>query len=165
MVYVTCQAGPLLGPQAGLKDLQAPSSLGQLGRRRENFHWPGAGCPKPRDCYRKRQQDAAQMEWNGLVAVIDGSLDRRFETMGAGIVVGTGQKPEVNISWNLPRWNVTRVLLVSFRNDTVWLSHKMTRPALRTKDSESLPCATLHHHIIQAQDRLVHCNQAVLSKW
>jgi hypothetical protein len=42
----------------------------------------------------ERQQDAIQMEWDGVVAAIDGSADRKTETMGAGFVVGVGSQPD-----------------------------------------------------------------------
>jgi len=34
------------------------------------------------------------MEWDGVVAAIDGSVDRKTETMGAGFVVGVGPQPD-----------------------------------------------------------------------
>ncbi len=34
------------------------------------------------------------MEWDGVVTAIDGSIDRKTETMGAGFVVGVGLQPD-----------------------------------------------------------------------
>jgi len=79
--------------------LEFRQALGSWDERREDFHWPGAGYPVAWDYYRESQQDFAQMAWSGMVAAIDGSVDRRSETMGAGVVVGAGRQPEVNISF------------------------------------------------------------------
>ena len=51
------------------------------------------------DYYCESQQDAVQREWDGIVAAIDGSVDRKTETMGAGFVVGTGPQPEDSLSF------------------------------------------------------------------
>jgi len=39
------------------------------------------------------------MDWDGLVAAVDGSVDRRAETMGAGAVIGIGRDPCISISF------------------------------------------------------------------
>jgi hypothetical protein len=46
------------------------------------------------DYYSESQQDAIQREWDGIVAAIDSSVDRKTETMRAGFVVGAGPQPE-----------------------------------------------------------------------
>jgi len=50
-------------------------------------------CSAAWEYYRSSQQDAAQFEWEGVIAAIDGSVDRNCETMGAGVVVGLGPQP------------------------------------------------------------------------
>ncbi len=45
--------------------------------------------------YSESQQGAIQREWDGIVGSIDGSVDRKTETMGAGFVVGTGHSPRI----------------------------------------------------------------------
>jgi hypothetical protein len=69
--------------------------------RREDFHWPEADPPVAWDFYMESQQDAAQWVWDGIVAAIDGSVDRKLETMGAGVVVGTGPQPDDSLSFPL----------------------------------------------------------------
>jgi ribonuclease HI len=74
-------------------------ALGNWEDRREDFHWPEDEHPMAWDYYCESQQDAVQREWDGIVAAIDGSVDRKTETMGAGFVVGTGQQPEDSLSF------------------------------------------------------------------
>ncbi len=59
------------------------------------------------DYYSESQQDAVQREWDGIVVAIDGSVDRKTETMGAGFVVGKGPQPEDCLSFFC--WRATGV--------------------------------------------------------
>jgi len=72
-------------------------ALGDWELRREDFHWPGDGHPPSWGHYRTGQQDFEQEQWEGLVAAIDGSVDRKREVMGAGVVVGKGQAPDFTL--------------------------------------------------------------------
>ena len=74
-------------------------ALGDWELRREDFHWPGDGHPPSWGHYRTGQQDFEQEQWEGLVAAIDGSVDRKREVMGAGVVVGKGQAPDFTLSF------------------------------------------------------------------
>jgi ribonuclease HI len=74
-------------------------ALGTWEARREDFHWPEEDHPIAWDFYMESQQDAAQRGWDGIVAAIDGSVDRKTETMGAGFVVGTGPQPVDSLSF------------------------------------------------------------------
>jgi hypothetical protein len=51
-------------------------ALGDWEVRREDFHWPADDHPVSWDHYRAGQQDFVQEEWGGLVAAVDGSVDR-----------------------------------------------------------------------------------------
>ena len=51
------------------------------------------------DFYREEQQDCRQDSWEGLVAAIDGSVNRSDESMGAGYVIGAGQAPDVSLAY------------------------------------------------------------------
>lgn len=44
------------------------------------------------------QQDAVQRAWDGVVAAMDGSIDRKTGTMGAGIVVLVDPQPDDSCS-------------------------------------------------------------------
>ena len=76
-------------------------ALGDWEHRREDFHWPADEHPMAWDFYRANQQDAAQSDWplDGLVAAIDGSVERKTESMGAGVVGGIGRIPEIGFSF------------------------------------------------------------------
>ena len=74
-------------------------ALGDWELRREDFHWPEDDHPVSWDYYRAGQQDFVQEEWEGLVAAVDGSVDRSREIMGAGLVVGKGQVPELSLAF------------------------------------------------------------------
>ncbi len=83
-----------LGPQ---RALVSPASfqraLGDWDDWWEDFHWPEEH-PVAWDYFCERQQDAIQMEWDGVVAAIDGGVGRKTETMGAGFMVGVGPQPD-----------------------------------------------------------------------
>ena len=74
-------------------------ALGDWEQRREDFHWPADDHPASWDHYRAGQQDFVQEGWEGLVAAVDGSVDRAREAMGAGVVVGRGQVPELSLAF------------------------------------------------------------------
>ena len=74
-------------------------ALGDWELRREDFHWPADDHPVSWDYYRAGQQDFVQVDWEGLVAAVDGSVDRSREVMGAGVVVGKGQEPELSLAF------------------------------------------------------------------
>ena len=67
--------------------------------RREDFHRPADDHPVSWDYYRAGQQDFVQEEWRGLVAAVDGSVHRSREAMGAGVVVGRGNVPELSLAF------------------------------------------------------------------
>ena len=76
-------------------------ALGDWEVRREDFHWPAEDHPVSWDHYRAGQQDFVQEEWGGLVAAVDGSVDRSREAMGAGVVVGRGKVPELSLAFTV----------------------------------------------------------------
>jgi len=82
-----------------LSPLAFNEALGEWEHQREDFHWPEASHPVFWDLYRAGQQDFAQEGWQGLVAAIDGSVNRTREAMGAGVVVGKGRVPDFNMSF------------------------------------------------------------------
>ncbi len=61
-----------------------------MARERRHDSW---------DNYRESQQDAVQEEWEGIVAAIDGSVDRKTKAMGAGVKVGTGPQPDDSLTF------------------------------------------------------------------
>jgi hypothetical protein len=74
-------------------------ALGTWEGRRGNFHWPEADHLMAWDFYMESQQDAAQWVWDMIVAAIDGSVDRKTETMGEGFLVGMGPQPDNSLSF------------------------------------------------------------------
>lgn len=86
-----------LGRGDASRQFVSPSALAQaLGDwegRREDFHWPAGDPPVAWDYYREAQQDAAQDTWGGVVAAIDGSVERKTEKMGSGVTVGFRLEP------------------------------------------------------------------------
>lgn len=74
-------------------------ALGDWEQLREDFHWPAENRPPSWDHYRAGQQDYVQESWEGLVAAIDGSVDRAREAMGAGVVVGKDLIPELSLAF------------------------------------------------------------------
>jgi hypothetical protein len=45
--------------------------------------------------------DPRPSKWDGIVAAIDGSVNRKTETMGAGFGVGTGPQPDDSLSFSM----------------------------------------------------------------
>ena len=75
------------------------NELGEWKEPQEDFHWPAESHPADWEHYRSGQQDSVQDTWDGLVAAVDGSMDRKQETMGAGVVVGNGREGQICISF------------------------------------------------------------------
>ena len=75
------------------------TALGEWKHRREDFHWPAHDCPVSWRYYRESQQDMDMLTWEGVVAAVDGSVDRTRERMGAGMVIGKGPQPEFSRSF------------------------------------------------------------------
>ena len=85
--------------RAHVSPMDFTQSLGSWEIQREDFHWPADDHPVTWDYYREGQQDAAQDTWNGVVAAIDGSVDRRSETMGSGVTLGSSREPELSLAF------------------------------------------------------------------
>ncbi len=65
----------------------------------EDFNLPADHHPVTWDFYREGQQDAGQDTWNGVVAAMDGSADRRSETMSSGVTLGSSREPELSLAF------------------------------------------------------------------
>ena len=74
-------------------------SLGDWKFRREDFHWPSPDHPVCWSLYRANQQDSEREGWAGIVAGVDGSVDRAKERMGAGVTVGGNLVPDIDLSF------------------------------------------------------------------
>ena len=63
------------------------------GHHQYTFHWNETPVPPRLFIHRQHQQDALRHDWDGLVAVTEGSVDVQAERMGAGYVLGADPVP------------------------------------------------------------------------